>query len=72
MPTKTLYRSTKDKKIAGVIGGLAAYFDQDVNLMRLLATLVIVFSGFMPGLIVYGVAALVIPEEPTAGTPVDL
>lgn len=32
---KKLYRSEKDKKIAGVCGGLAEYFDIDPTLVRL-------------------------------------
>ena len=32
---KRLYRSKKDKMLAGVCGGLAEYFDVDPSLVRL-------------------------------------
>lgn len=59
---KKLYRSRSDKKLAGVCGGLAAYLNMDVTIVRLIWALVSVFAG--AGLIAYIVCALVIPEEP--------
>jgi len=44
---KGIYRS-RDRKIAGVCGGIAKYFDWDVTLVRLvyaLATITTAFSG---------------------------
>lgn len=64
MSKKVLYRSSTDKKFAGVCGGLAEYFDVDPALMRLVWVLFIVFTGFVPGLIAYIVAAMVMPKEP--------
>ncbi|MDQ5952675.1 MAG: phage shock protein [Patescibacteria group bacterium] len=63
METKKLYRSTSDKKIAGVCGGLAEYFEVDATILRLIWALVVVFSGFVPGGLVYLIAALVMPEK---------
>ena len=37
--SKKLYRSKKDKKIAGVCGGIAEYFDVDPTLVRLFTVL---------------------------------
>ena len=62
MMEKKLYRSRSDKKLAGVCGGLAAYLNMDVTIVRLIWALVSVFAG--AGLIAYIVCALVIPEEP--------
>ncbi len=42
---KHLYRSDTEKMIAGVAGGLAEYFEIDVNLVRLLWVLAFFFSG---------------------------
>ena len=64
MMEKKLYRSRSDKKLAGVCGGLAAYLNMDVTIVRLIWALVSVFAG--AGLIAYIVCALVIPEEPEA------
>lgn len=60
--TKKLYRSRTDKKLAGVCGGLAAYFDIDSTIIRLIVVALVVFAG--TGLLAYIIAALVIPEEP--------
>jgi phage shock protein C len=62
---KKLYRSKKDRKIAGVCGGLAAYFDIDATLIRLGWVLLTFMSGIFPFVIAYIVAAVIIPEEGT-------
>lgn len=59
---KKLYRSRTDKKLCGVCGGLAKYFNMDVTIVRLIAVLLALFVG--GGLIAYIVAALIMPEEP--------
>ena len=59
---KKLYRSTTDRKIAGVCSGVAEYFDIDVTLIRLAVALLTLFAGM--SLWVYIIAALVIPENP--------
>ena len=59
---KKLYRSRTDKKICGVCGGLAKYFNIDPTLVRLGVALFTLFGGC--GLLAYIVCALVIPEEP--------
>lgn len=62
-PRKKMTRSGSDRKLSGVCGGLAAYCGMDATLMRLLAALVILATGILPGLIVYFIAAIIIPEE---------
>ena len=42
---KKLYRSTTDKKIAGVCGGFAQYFDVDPTLVRVLLVLFCLLGG---------------------------
>ncbi len=59
---KKLYRS-KDKKICGVCGGLANYFELDPVLLRLL-WVILAFASCSIGLIAYLVCALIIPQEP--------
>jgi phage shock protein PspC (stress-responsive transcriptional regulator) len=59
---KKLYRSRKDKKICGVCGGLAKYFEIDVTIIRLIWVLCCLFAG--GGLLAYLICALVIPNEP--------
>jgi phage shock protein C len=58
-----LHRSAKDKKIAGVCGGLAAYADMDPTVVRLIWVVVTVFTGFVPGILAYIIAAIIMPEK---------
>ena len=59
---KKLYRSTTDKKIGGVCGGIAEYFNIDSTLIRLAFVALILFVG--GGLLAYIICWLVIPENP--------
>ncbi len=61
--TKSLTRSRHNKMIAGVCGGLAEYFGWDPTLVRVGYVLAsVLFAGF-PGLLVYIILALVIPQR---------
>ena len=62
---KRLYRSEKDRKIAGICGGLAEYFAVDPVMVRLGTVLLAVVSGFFPILVAYLVAILIVPLEPS-------
>ncbi|MEJ2266834.1 MAG: PspC domain-containing protein [Anaerolineales bacterium] len=59
---KRLYRSRKDRMIAGVCGGLGDYFGIDPTLVRLLFVFAALFYG--PGILAYLILMLVVPEEP--------
>jgi phage shock protein C len=59
---KRLYRSRRDRQIAGVCGGLAEYFDVDPTLVRLIFVVIALMGG--PGLILYIIMAIVVPEAP--------
>lgn len=60
---KRLYRSATDRKICGVCGGLADYFGLDSTLVRL-AFIALAVLGFSTGIILYILAAVVMPDEP--------
>lgn len=60
--SKKLYRSDSDRKICGVCGGIAEYFDVDPTLVRLAWVLLAIMAG--SGLLAYIVAAIVIPRDP--------
>ncbi len=60
---KRLYRSTSDRKIAGVCGGLADYFDVDPTIVRIIALILLLPGGF-PGLVPYAILWLVMPPQP--------
>jgi phage shock protein C len=58
-----LYRSRRDRMLAGVAGGLAELWGADPSLVRVIWALLVIFTGGV-ALIVYIVMALVVPEEP--------
>ena len=60
---KKLYRSSKQRMIAGICGGLAEYFDIDVNIMRLLFVAISLLSVLFPMAIFYIIAWIIVPEE---------
>ena len=64
---KKIYKSQTDRKIAGVCGGIAEYFNIDSTLVRLLWVLFVLMAG--SGLLAYLICAIIIPDDPSAGTP---
>ena len=58
---KQLYRSTNNKVISGVCGGIAEYFEIDPTIVRLLWALITITGGI--GIIAYIVCIIIIPEN---------
>jgi phage shock protein C len=67
--TKRLYRSRSERMIAGVCGGMGKYLGLDATVIRLLFALLTLFTGVVPGLILYIVLMFVIPDEPLSSPP---
>jgi phage shock protein C len=66
-PRARVTRSTIDRKIAGVCGGLAEYLNIDSTVVRLAwAVLTIVPGAIVCGVAAYLVAWLIMPERPAA------
>ncbi len=63
MPNKKLERPHEGVWVAGVLVGLARYFEQDPLLFRLAGITLIILTGIFPGALVYFVAWLIIPKE---------
>jgi len=63
MPTRQLRRSRTNRRIAGVCGGLAAYFGVSPTLIRILFVL-LGLPGGAPGILIYLILWLVMPDEP--------
>lgn len=59
---KRLYKSNTDKKLDGVCGGIAEYFNIDSTIVRLALVLFCLAGG--SGILAYIIAAIVIPKEP--------
>jgi phage shock protein C len=62
--TRKLYRSRTDRKLAGVCGGLAQYFNLDATLIRVLFIVLAVLGG--SGLVLYLAMWIIVPNEPQA------
>lgn len=60
---KKLYRSKNNKIFAGILGGLGEYYNVDPVLLRLIWVFFLIMSGVIPGLIVYVIALIVVPER---------
>ena len=57
---RRLTRSATDKKVAGVCGGLAEYFNVDATMIRALFLVLAVFGG--SGLLIYLVMWIIVPD----------
>ena len=59
---KKLYKSTTDRKLFGVCGGIAEYFGIDSSIVRLALVLFVLAVG--SGVLFYLIAALVLSDNP--------
>lgn len=66
---KRLYRSRTEMQLAGICGGLGLFFRIDPVVIRLLWVGVTCLTGFLPGIVAYVVAWLIVPLEPVPPTP---
>ena len=60
--SKRLYKSRTNRMLSGVCGGIAEYLNLDPTVVRLLCA-ILGCSG--TGIIIYSVAAIVMPEAPS-------
>ena len=57
-----LYKSVKDRKLTGVCGGLAEYFDIDSSIIRIIWLILVLCAG--TGLLAYIIYAIVLDDNP--------
>ena len=62
---KRIYRSVRDRYIAGVCGGVGEFFDIDTNLVRIIWAAAALFGGV--GFVAYIAAWILVPENPNQG-----
>jgi len=60
---RTLSRSRNDRMLAGVVGGIAARFGWNSTLLRVIYVVVSIASVAFPGILVYLILWLLMPEE---------
>ena len=68
-PSHPLLRSRDSRIIAGVCGGLAKWLGWDPTVLRIVYILVSILSAAFPGIIVYIVLWILMPEESSAPQP---
>jgi len=61
---KRLYLSSTDRKIFGVCGGIAEYFDVDPTVVRIGVVVLAIVTAVFPVVIGYIIAKLLVPESP--------
>lgn len=64
MSTKRLYRSSKNRTVLGILGGLGEYFGVDPTLLRLGFLMLLILTGVVPFGLAYFLAYFVVPLEP--------
>ncbi|HEY0660292.1 MAG TPA: PspC domain-containing protein [Lysobacter sp.] len=60
---RSLSRSRHDRMLAGVIGGIAWRFGWNSTLLRVIYVILSIVSAAFPGILVYLILWLLIPEE---------
>jgi phage shock protein C len=66
-PQPSLVRSRTDRRIAGVCGGLAEYFDVDPTIVRVTWVILSIIAGAVVfGIVAYVIAWFIIPSAPLA------
>jgi len=63
-----LYRSTKDRMLGGICGGIAEKFNWDPSLVRLGLVFLCLITGVIPLVLTYFVAWVIVPETPVDKT----
>ena len=63
LSSKKRLTKSKDKILSGVCGGIAEYTDTDPTLIRLAWVFITLLTGVFVGIIVYIIAALIMPES---------
>lgn len=60
---KNLYRASSGAKVLGICQGLAEYFDIDPVLVRVIVLMAIIFTGILPGVLIYFGLGFIIPKK---------
>lgn len=64
--TRRLYRSRTDRIMAGVCGGIAAYFGIDPLVIRLSYLVLTVLFFFGSGILIYIILWIAVPQQPVS------
>lgn len=62
---------SRNKVLTGVFGGIAEYFDLDPAWVRIIGAALIIFTGCVPGTLLYIIAAIVMPDASARANTMD-
>jgi len=66
---RLIRRSNRQARIFGVCSGIAQWADLDIKTFQTFAFLIVLFTGFFPGAVIYVILALIIPSENEDSNP---
>ena len=66
---RRLHRSRTNRVLSGVCGGIAEYYGSDPTAVRLATLIIGLFTGVVPMVLVYVVAAIVVPDGDGVAVP---
>lgn len=66
---KKLTKSSSNRVLAGVLGGLAEYLHMKPNVLRVIYLVVTALTSFIPGIVVYLMLAVLMPDDPRRVDP---
>ena len=66
---KKLTKSSSNKVIAGVLGGLGEYFNIKPNTLRIIYLIITALTSFIPGIVVYLMLVVLMPADPHQSSP---
>jgi phage shock protein C len=69
---KKLAKDREGAIVAGVVSGMARYFNSDATLFRIVAITFLIITGIFPGLLIYLAAWYVMPNESPTKVDYDI
>jgi phage shock protein PspC (stress-responsive transcriptional regulator) len=64
---RRFYRKSNDKVLGGLCSGLAEYIGCNVIMVRLVTLICVLATGFVPGLVIYFICLILVPQDTQAG-----
>lgn len=61
---KRIYKSSTNKVISGVIGGIGEYMEVDPTILRLMYILIAILTAVFPAVVGYFIASMIVPSRP--------
>jgi len=69
---RRLYRSRKNRKIAGICGGVGKFFKWDATFIRIFFVILLFITGLIPMVISYIAGWIIIPENPRKDSAIEI